>query len=46
MLQLYATHGDWEKGWEKIFDQVVGKKLAESRKRVKKMKLKQCVDDF
>lgn len=45
-LQLCDAHGDWEKGWEKIFDRVAGKKLAESRKRVKKMKLKQCVDDF
>ncbi|KAL0005098.1 hypothetical protein SO802_012659 [Lithocarpus litseifolius] len=46
MLQLCDAHGDWEKGWEKIFDRVAGKKLVELRKRVKKMKLKQCVDDF
>ena len=42
MLQLCDAYGDWEKGWEKIFDQDNGKKLAESRKRLKKMTLKQC----
>ena len=38
--------GIGKKGWEKIFDWVAGKKLAELRKQVKKMKLKQCVDYF
>ena len=45
-LQLCDAHGDWEQGWERVFDRVAGKKLAESRKRVGKLKLKQCVDDF
>lgn len=45
-LKLCDAHGDWEKGWEKIFDRAAGKKFAESRKRVAALKLKQCVDDF
>uniref|UniRef100_A0A2N9G5I1 DUF7796 domain-containing protein n=1 Tax=Fagus sylvatica TaxID=28930 RepID=A0A2N9G5I1_FAGSY len=45
-LQLCDAHGDWEQGWERVFDRVAGKKLAESRKRVGKLKLKLCVDDF
>lgn len=45
-LKLCDAHGDWEKGWEKIFDKVAGKKLASARKRVWSLKLKQCVDDF
>ena len=30
----------------KFLTKLLGKELVESRKRVKKMKLKQCVDDF
>ena len=46
MLQLCNAHGDWEKGWEKILTESLEKKLAKLRKQDKKMKLKQCVDDF
>ncbi|KAJ8762291.1 hypothetical protein K2173_007448 [Erythroxylum novogranatense] len=45
-LKLCDAHGDWERGWEKIFDVVAGKKLAAARKRVGAMKLNQCVEDF
>lgn len=45
-LLLCDAHGDWEKGWEKVFDRGAGKKLAAARKRVRGMVLKQCVDDF
>jgi len=38
--------GTGKKGGRKFLTESPGKKLAESRKRVKKMKLKQCVDDF
>lgn len=45
-LQLCNAHGEWEKGWERVFDRAAGKKLAAVRKRVWEMKMKQCVDDF
>ncbi|XP_062115283.1 uncharacterized protein LOC133829581 [Humulus lupulus] len=45
-LELCDAHEEWEKGWEKIFDRVAGKKLAEERKRVRSLSLKKCVDDF
>ncbi|KAL8128907.1 hypothetical protein V2J09_018062 [Rumex salicifolius] len=45
-LQLCDAHGEWEDGWEKIFDRVAGKRLTESRKRVGKMDLDTCVKDF
>lgn len=45
-LQLCDAHGEWEKGWERVFDKTTGKKLAAARKRVWGLKLKQCVDDF
>lgn len=46
-LELCDARGDWEEGWEKLFDAVAGKRLAAERKRVEEaLKLKQCVDDF
>ncbi|KAL5557751.1 hypothetical protein UlMin_033962 [Ulmus minor] len=45
-LELCDAHGEWERGWEKMFDRVAGKKLATQRKRVSGLTLKQCVADF
>ncbi|KAK7311010.1 hypothetical protein RJT34_08853 [Clitoria ternatea] len=45
-LELCDAHDDWENGWEKIFDRVVGKKLAKARKMIHSMKMKDCVKDF
>uniref|UniRef100_A0A5B7C2R0 DUF7796 domain-containing protein n=1 Tax=Davidia involucrata TaxID=16924 RepID=A0A5B7C2R0_DAVIN len=45
-LQLCDAHAEWEKGWDKVFDRVAGKKLAAGRKQVWALKLEQCVDDF
>ncbi|XP_052202256.1 uncharacterized protein LOC127808001 [Diospyros lotus] len=45
-LELCDAHGEWEKGWEATFDWLAGKKLAAGRRRVSRLKLKQCVDDF
>ncbi|XVF63555.1 hypothetical protein PTKIN_Ptkin09bG0096100 [Pterospermum kingtungense] len=45
-LELCNAHGNWENGWEKIFDKVSGKKLAAQRRRVKGLKFEQCVGDF
>ncbi|XVE69631.1 hypothetical protein DITRI_Ditri10aG0005600 [Diplodiscus trichospermus] len=45
-LELCEAHGEWEKGWEKIFDRVAGKKLAAERRRVKVLKFEECVGDF
>lgn len=45
-LELCDAHGDWEKGWEKIFDRVAGEKLDAERRRVKVLKFEECVRDF
>ncbi|MCL7030538.1 hypothetical protein MKW94_003213 [Papaver nudicaule] len=45
-VQLCDAHGEWESGWESNFDRVAGEKLAEFRKRVKKLKFGKCVKDF
>lgn len=45
-LELCDAHGDWEGGWEKLFDEIAGKKLAGERKRVKALTLEECVNDF
>lgn len=45
-LKLCDAHGDWEDGWEIIFDKVAGKELASTRKRVRDLSLEQCVNDF
>ncbi|KAG4146819.1 hypothetical protein ERO13_D05G183000v2 [Gossypium hirsutum] len=45
-LELCNAQGEWEKGWEKIFDRVAGQKLAQERKRVKSLKLEECIGDF
>lgn len=45
-LELCDAAGEWEEGWEKIFDRVVGKKLAKFRKRVGHLDVNQCVEDF
>ncbi|GLT94493.1 hypothetical protein SLE2022_122310 [Rubroshorea leprosula] len=45
-IELCDAHREWEKGWEKIFDGVVGKKLAAERRRVKDLKFEECVGDF
>lgn len=45
-LELCDSRGDWEDGWEEIFDRAGGKKLAAARKRVLGLKLEQCVSDF
>ena len=38
--------GTRKKGGRKFLTESPKKKIAESRKRVKKVKLKECVDDF
>ncbi|KAB1203574.1 hypothetical protein CJ030_MR8G015397 [Morella rubra] len=45
-IELCDAHGEWEAGWERIFDRVAGKKLAAERKRVHNLKLQGCIDDF
>ncbi|XWS20866.1 hypothetical protein CRYUN_Cryun30bG0005800 [Craigia yunnanensis] len=45
-LELCNAHGDWENGWEKLFDRVSDKKLAAERRRVKVLKFEECVRDF
>ncbi|KAK8585228.1 hypothetical protein V6N13_139163 [Hibiscus sabdariffa] len=45
-VELCNARGRWKKGWEKTFDRVAGKKLGQERKRVKDLKLEECVGDF
>ncbi|KAM6594930.1 hypothetical protein CsatA_002633 [Cannabis sativa] len=45
-LELCNASEEWEKGWEKVFDGVVGEKFGGERKRVEGLSLKNCVDDF
>ncbi|KDP36827.1 hypothetical protein JCGZ_08118 [Jatropha curcas] len=45
-LKLCDAHGEWEEGWENMFDKAAGKKRAAVRKRIAGLKFKQCVDDF
>ncbi|GAB4828421.1 hypothetical protein Ancab_035419 [Ancistrocladus abbreviatus] len=46
LLKLCDAHGEWEIGWERNFDRVVGKRLAEWRKRVRGLKVEECIKDF
>ncbi|CAN0927387.1 hypothetical protein LINGRAHAP2_LOCUS35871 [Linum grandiflorum] len=45
-LKLCDAHGEWENGWERVFDEVAGKEGAEERKRVVGLSFKECVEDF
>ncbi|KFK34464.1 hypothetical protein AALP_AA5G148800 [Arabis alpina] len=45
-VELCDASGDWEKGWEKIFDNVAGEKLAGARKRVGGLDSRRCVEEF
>ncbi|KAF9622244.1 hypothetical protein IFM89_030286 [Coptis chinensis] len=44
--QLCDAQGDWETGWEKIFDQAAGKKFATVRKHMKALSLRECIANF
>ncbi|KAI3797039.1 hypothetical protein L1987_39729 [Smallanthus sonchifolius] len=45
-LRLCDGRGEWERGWEGVFDRVAGKKLAAVRKRVSGLSFDRCVKDF
>ncbi|KAK4771104.1 hypothetical protein SAY87_031636 [Trapa incisa] len=45
-LHLCDAHGEWERGWEGLFDKTAGAKLAAERKRVWSLKLRECVREF
>ncbi|XP_074286244.1 uncharacterized protein LOC141611563 [Silene latifolia] len=45
-LELCNATRAWEVGWENLFDDAVGYRLARSRKRVVSLNVKQCVKDF
>lgn len=45
-LQLCDAHAEWESGWQKLFDEVAGDKLAAARRRVEDLRMEQCVRDF
>lgn len=45
-LRLCDAHGEWERGWERIFDRSAGRKLANERKRVWSLTQRECVSEF
>lgn len=45
-LELCDAHGEWERGWEKVFDAAAGKKLASARKKIWALDMEKCVDGF
>ncbi|KAL0438283.1 UNVERIFIED_CONTAM: hypothetical protein Slati_2311300 [Sesamum latifolium] len=45
-LELCDAHSEWEKGWEELFDEVAGKKLASARKKVWALNMDRCVTGF
>lgn len=45
-LELCDAHGEWESGWEKLFDDAVGEKLALARKKIWALDMEKCVDGF
>ncbi|XP_058090708.1 uncharacterized protein LOC131237071 [Magnolia sinica] len=46
ILELCDASHAWEKGWERIFDGVGGRRYAAVRKRVGGMGLRECVRDW
>ncbi|KAJ3685767.1 hypothetical protein LUZ61_014931 [Rhynchospora tenuis] len=45
-LELCDGSRPWQKGWEKIYDEVSGKTAANVRRRVKKVKIEDCVKEL
>lgn len=45
-MDLCDASGEWEIGWQRLFDNTAGKKLAAVRKRVEVLKVKDCVANF
>ncbi|KAK4803755.1 hypothetical protein SAY86_003572 [Trapa natans] len=45
-LRLCDAHGEWESGWERIFDRSAGRKLANERRRVWSLTQRECVEEF
>lgn len=45
-LELCDARGEWENGWENIFDQTAGEKLALMREKVRVLNMDECVDGF
>ncbi|CAN1779309.1 hypothetical protein LINPERHAP1_LOCUS14703 [Linum perenne] len=45
-MELCDGSEEWEYGWERVFDEVVGEEHARERKRVVGLSLDECLDDF
>ncbi|XP_047329230.1 uncharacterized protein LOC124932616 [Impatiens glandulifera] len=45
-LELCDARGEWEKGWEKLFDRTAGGELAAERRRIIGLDIEKCVMGF
>ncbi|KAL9261468.1 hypothetical protein AKJ16_DCAP04524 [Drosera capensis] len=45
-VDLCDARGEWEVGWEGVFDRVVGPELAESRRRAGRLSVEECARDW
>lgn len=45
-LELCDAREKWEDGWERIFDKVAGGEFSGERKRIRGLKLRECLRDF
>ncbi|XP_023522461.1 uncharacterized protein LOC111786385 [Cucurbita pepo subsp. pepo] len=45
-MGLCDARGDWEMGWEKLYEDLVGEEMADASWRIQKMKTSECSDGF
>lgn len=45
-MGLCNANGDWEMGWEKIYEDMVGAEMADVSWRIEKMNMSECCEGF